>query len=154
MNMRLKKSNSGFTLIELMTVIAIIGILASAIMISLGVQKKRATVNKVLTELSGVMENIYLCKSDDGTVDAPAGGGGGNICTIGPNDASYGIWPKIDSDKFTYVSSTTAEFANSKWFYQAKPDDPTMETICCNSKSGKCGKLDPGVPCDVNTDIK
>ncbi len=151
--MRLKKSNSGFTLIELMTVIAIIGILASAITISLGVQKKRATVNKVLTELSGVMENIYLCKSDDGTVNAPdtSTNGGNDICDISGN---YGKWPKIDDDKFTYVSSTTAEFANSKWFYQAKPDDSTMETICCNSKSGKCGKLDSGVPCSVNTDIK
>ena len=149
MNIKLKNNNSGFTLIELMTVIAIIGILASAIMISLGVQKKRATVNKVLTELSGVMENIYLCKSDDGTVNAPdtSTNGGNDICDISGN---YGKWPNIGDDEFSYP--TGISFSTSTWYYSAIPSDSSMETICCNSTSGKCGKVTVG--CDANTPIK
>ncbi len=146
-NKSIFKTNQGFTLIELMTVMAIIGILASAIMISLSVQKKRATVNKVLTEMSGIMENIYLCKSDDGTVNAPGATGGNDICSINGN---YGKWPKIDGDGFSYP--TGINFSTSTWYYSAIPSDHTMETVCCNSTSGKCGKVSGG--CGVNTIIK
>lgn len=155
MNMQtnLKKSNSGFTLIELMTVIAIIGILASTIMISLSVQKKRAIVNRILTEMSGVMENIYLCKSDDGKVNAPDATGGNNICTINEN---YGKWPDVSDgvlgDGAEFSISYQGNLNTGSWAYWASGTD--TEIVCCNSKSGKCGKLDPGSTCDTNTDIK
>ncbi len=151
MNIKLKNNNSGFTLIELMTVMAIIGILASAIMISLSVQKKRATVNKVLTELSGVMENIYLCKSDDGAINPPNSTGGNSICDISSN---YGVWPDVSESVLGngtgFSISVTGDLNSGNWAYWAKGTD--TEIVCCNSKSGKCGKVTAG--CNANTSIK
>ena len=149
--MQLKKSNSGFTLIELMTVIAIIGILASAIMISLSVQKKRATVNRVLTEMSGIMENIYLCKSDDGTIGNPGTHGLGNVCSLGPN---YGTWPDVSDTVLGNGMGFSIYHTNlnsGSWAYWASGTG--TEVVCCNSKSGKCGKLDSGSSCTTSTVI-
>ncbi len=153
MQTNLKKSNFGFTLVELMTVIAIIGILASAIMISLSVQKKRATVNRVLTEMSGIMENIYLCKSDDGTIKNPTETyGKGDVCNISSN---YGTWPDVSDDVLgngAGFSITIQGGLNSgSWAYWASGTG--TEVICCNSTSGKCGKLDSGSSCTTSTVI-
>jgi len=134
-------------------VIAIIGILASAIMISLSVQKKRATVNKVLTEMSGIMENIYLCKSDDGKINNPIGADGkGDICDISLN---YGTWPDVSDDVLGngagFSITIQGDLNSGSWAYWAKGTD--TETVCCNSKSGKCGKLDSGLSCTTGTVI-
>lgn len=50
----------GFTLIELIVVIAIIGLLASVVMTSLGVSRSRAEISKVLTEHRSVASALEL----------------------------------------------------------------------------------------------
>ena len=153
-----KMNSEGFTLLELMTVIAIIGILASAIMVSLSVQKKRAVVGRVLTEMSAVMQNIYLCKSDDGTINHPDSTGGNDLCSINSN---YGQWPDVSENALgggmDFVLSVTGNFNSGGWAYFAKPQGSGVsgaEIVCCNSKSGKCGKIDSGSACNTNTVIK
>jgi len=153
-----KMNSEGFTLLELMTVIAIIGILASAIMVSLSVQKKRAVVGRVLTEMSATMQNIYLCKSDDGTINSPDPTGGNDLCGIDPN---YGQWPDVSEDALgegmNFDLRMTGEFDSSSWAYWADPQGSGIsgaEMVCCNSKSGKCGKIDSGSVCGTDTVIK
>ncbi len=157
MKSKLIKSDYGFTLVELMTVMAIIGILATAIMVSLSAQKKRAEGNKALLELSDVMNKIYLCKSDDGNVISPSGTGGQNICNLLNSDGDdigdrYGQWPSPNDfgDNWGY-GSIDGNFNSSAWAYSVSHDDGT--TICCNSKYTKCNKFD-SIGCDVNTVLK
>ena len=146
MKSKLIKSDYGFTLVELMTVMAIIGILATAIMVSLSAQKKRAEGNKALLELSDVMNKIYLCKSDDGTVNNPSDGG--DICSLG---AEYGFWPNLNylGSGWSYGGGTNLD--TSSWFYSAFKDG--VGVVCCNSKYTKCNLLDSG-SCSKSTVLK
>jgi len=162
MRQLLNIKSQGFTLLELITVMAIIGILASSIMVTLSVQKKRAVVGRVLTEMSAAMQNIYLCKSDDGTINAPNNTGGNNICSFGGvENANYGQWPDVSAatlgDGMNFVISRIGDFNSSTgWAYWATPTGTGVsgaDTICCNSKSGKCGKVSSG-GCNANTIIK
>ena len=143
---KIKRSDQGFTLIELMTVMAIIGILATAIIMSLSSHKKRAEGTKALTELSGVMQNIYLCIADEGVVPAPSSGQ--SICSI--SDA-YGLWPSMTDSLANYSLSGSSSFT-SAWYYQAVNSTDSI-TICCNSLSGRCENLESG-GCNATTILK
>lgn len=147
---KIKKNQEGFTLIELLTVIAIIAILSSALMVSLGVYKKRANANKVLLELSSAMQKVYLCISDGFTAVAPSSGG--NICqdTSGDGLVKYGQWPVLESG-YSYGSSKP--FSGSWAYWASSGTDDVM--ICCNSTYNKCNKLDKAdSSCDANTVLK
>ena len=152
MRAKLKKNDLGFTLVELMTVMAIIAILATAIIMSLSSHKKRAEGAKALTELSAVMQNIYLCIADEGTPTPPVSGH--PICSVLTNAASYGSWPDLSSGaliNFSY-DGLHGDFA-AAWGYSAKSTDGTL--ICCNSTSGRCENLEPtNRPCSANKQLK
>ncbi len=69
-NFNLKKimrKQKGFTLIELMIVVAIIGILASVVLTSLGKARSKAKDTAVMSELSGLRASaeIYATDNDD-----------------------------------------------------------------------------------------
>jgi prepilin-type N-terminal cleavage/methylation domain-containing protein len=135
---KFKKNKQGFTLIELMTVMAIIAILATAIIMSLSSHKKRAEGSKALTELSAVMQNIYLCIADEGLVSTPSSNG--TICTIsGVADLNYGTWPSMTVNLAGYTYGVS-NFAVQPWVYSVTKVSDAV-TVCCNSTSGRCQKF-------------
>jgi len=149
MNMRakLKKNDLGFTLVELMTVMAIIAILATAIIMSLSSHKKRAEGAKALTELSAVMQNIYLCIADEGTVSSPSNGG--VICSIG---GAYGSWPSMTGSLTGYTYSSSG-FATQPWFYSVTKAADKV-SVCCNSTNGRCQKFEDGKKCTATLPLQ
>jgi len=154
MNHKLKKNEQGFTLVELMTVIAIIAILATAVIMSLSSHKKRAEGSKALTELSAVMQNIYLCIADEGVITPPSGNGGVAICTGPANPGAYGVWPDLASGALVNFSfASHGDFATASWGYSALSTDGTL--ICCNSTSGRCENLElANRPCSATKILK
>ena len=145
-------TSKGFTLLELLLTMAIIGILAGAILISLSAQRKKAQEAKALVELSGVMQPMLMCRSDGGEVNNPAANV--DICKLSTN---YGKWPS------TGAGTGLSEFGNyssgdddgdggqlgGNWFFSI---NDTNVIICCNSRSSRCKDLSTG-PCNANTDL-
>ncbi len=84
----MKKQQSGFTLIELMIVVAIIGILAAVALPAYQDYTKRAKFSEVVIGTSGLKTAVELCAQDQGDVapcDDGANGAGWSIDNVGAN---------------------------------------------------------------------
>lgn len=66
MKISLKNNNQAFTLIELLTTIAIIGLLATLALISVGVAKERAKISNAQHDLDQIYKAITLMQNDTG----------------------------------------------------------------------------------------
>ncbi len=65
-NTHTNTSKKGFTLIELIVVIAIIGLLASVVMTSLSVSRARAEIAKMLTDYKSAANALELYRQSNG----------------------------------------------------------------------------------------
>ncbi len=127
------QANSGFTLIEMLLVIAMIAILASAILVAISAQREKARISKVVLELSGAIQPIMMCYSDGGNVNDPSGTTGGNqICSLA---SSYGTWPDLSG-----IASYNLKNINSSsnWEFGASVSG---NNIVCDSDTSKCEAL-------------
>ncbi len=143
---KISDSKGGFTLVELLLVLAIISILSGTILVSVSAHKKRAEEAKMQAQLAGAIQNMVLCRSDDGTINEPHdSAGGGDICSLSSN---YGKWPKTGAPTnfSNYVSD--GAFEDGNWFVYT--DDGTAR-ICCNSGSNQCQHLATAAACDATT---
>ncbi|PCI54327.1 MAG: methylation site containing protein [Gammaproteobacteria bacterium] len=79
MNNMTNKAQKGFTLIELMIVVAIIGILAAVALPAYQTYTQKAKFSEVVLATSGIKTQVELCALDLGTVtgctDAASGNG-------------------------------------------------------------------------------
>lgn len=84
----INKNEKGFTLVELMLVIAIIGILAAVLFVSLGKQRERARISAFKQQMRALVPAITTCTDvpDAKVIDA---GDGGNICDTGSGHGTY-----------------------------------------------------------------
>lgn len=92
------KKKSGFTLVELLIVIAIIGILAGAVLVSTSSSRLTAKDTAALAAGDSLTLLISMCDSDGGKVNKPNASGGNDLCNLG---AGYGKYP-APSDGWTY----------------------------------------------------
>lgn len=122
------KNQKGFSLIELLLVISIVAILASAILVAISGQREKARASKVLMELSATLQPMMMCWSDGGTIGSRSNGG--NICSLG---GSYGQWPNLSSSGWTYVTGSVPNSGN--WSFGGRSGS---STITCSSSTDSC----------------
>jgi prepilin-type N-terminal cleavage/methylation domain-containing protein len=87
----------GFTLVELLLVMAIIGILAGIIMVGIGTSRKRAKVTSALKVANSVTAELADCYLNNKEVTPPLPGakicaGAGNYPALSDLNCSYGTY--------------------------------------------------------------
>jgi prepilin-type N-terminal cleavage/methylation domain-containing protein len=136
-NCKLKISQKAFTLIEIMVAIAIVGILAAAVLVSMKSYGAKARASKALAQLSSVIPSMISCWGNGNGVvtfvNQPDVNGGEPVCTLSD---SYGMWPSMTGDlgSYKYASGWTG---SNDWAFYAKSDDDGR-LICCNSAMKGC----------------
>jgi type IV pilus assembly protein PilE len=132
----MKQTQPGFTLIELMIVVAIIGILAAIALPSYqdSVRKsRRADAEGVLLGLANAMERHFTVKSDGSGYCDAGGTGGANTCgSSGVNDSGEPSIYTVPTETATFYTVTISATASSYTLSAAPTGAQTND---------KCGTL-------------
>ena len=98
---------AGFTLVELLVVVAIIGILSATVLVSLGGARAKARVARAQTQMGSLHPFLIMCINDEVAVDfsvtAPVVGGA--MCA-----GSTGTFQALPSN-WTYITSATGSYS-------------------------------------------
>ncbi len=132
MNRKLNKK--GFTLVELLVVVAIIGILAAIVIVSTSGTTDRVRVASLQSTLSTVTLHANLCASDGGTVQAPTSAttGGGNVCSSTTSTAA--TYPALngqglESANYQYITTNNTTVSAGVG---------TTAVVTCTVGTGSC----------------
>ena len=135
MKTQIQKAQQGFTLIELMIVVAIIGILAAVALPAYQTYTKKAKFTEIVLATSGLKIAVEMCAQNLGAVTGctdtsngiAAVAPSGNIASVtttdgkitatagsanGLNSETYTLTPTFLNGKVTWVSSGTCVTAN------------------------------------------
>ncbi len=144
-----KKIPDGFTLMEILIAIAIIGILAGVVLVSMTAFRSKARSAKALASLSSAIPSMVGCWGNGGTVYTPPHNPSRNICSLA---ASYGQWPQIAGDLSSYSYSGSSINNTNKTFAVLFTSGTDNRRVCCNSKMNNCKLLDTaGDTCNPST---
>mgnify|MGYP000869362222 CR=1 FL=1 len=101
----MKMNKKGFTLVELLVVVSIIGILAGIVLVSLNSGRERTRRASLQSTLASIITVANMCVNDSGTIVAPdsATDGGGNICSLATEITE--VWPGL-----THITGVTYEY--------------------------------------------
>ena len=132
------KKNVAFTLIELLTVIAVIAILAGLVLSSAGYFQRKAAISRAQTEIKGMEVACESYKADNGTYPIDSGTTITNSLHSGGSSPEYNpvnyqsacavLYQAITgdgNDKLTSVNPTTSngQFGRSgKCYFELKPN--------------------------------
>ncbi|MFA5994022.1 MAG: type II secretion system protein [Parcubacteria group bacterium] len=135
--MKKNKNNFGFTLVELLVVIAIIGILASIVLVSLGSAKEKANRASAISTLSSIMSEMTLCSIDGGGTDGYVAGH--PICTDGSGTVVVGhtnVWPDIVAKTGWNITAPQAGMLDDTYAYGASKSGEA--SVSCLVSKNSC----------------
>ena len=127
-------ARQGFTLTELLLVMAIIGILAGVIMVGMGSSRKKARVTSALKTADSVLAEAAECYLKNGTFNQwiNDSSGTGPICV-----GSSGQWPELVS-KCAYSNFNASAFTFEIICNQTSNGN---DVISCDVANASCVKL-------------
>lgn len=143
----MKKDQKGFSLIELMVVIAIMGILAIIAVTALNAARDRARQTAALSTLSGLQAGATLCAEDAYKLNEngklPGSGllGKDAVSTEPICEGSETTWPKLPTN-YHWVAAGVKGADNDDWYYTAGRNGKEEDTLIACSEEGcvECNK--------------
>ena len=134
--MKKRKNQKGFTLVELLLVIAIIGILAAVLFVGLGNQRERARVTTFKENLRGLVSTFTACTDGGGTIGDGAADATVPVCSA-DNTAGIpqtSVIPEIqECNGSGTISITATTDAGDLWGITAsctRGDATTCDAVC------------------------
>ncbi len=133
--LKIEKNKKGFTLVELLLVMAIIGILAGVIMVGMGSSRKKARVTSALKTADSIVAEAAECYLKNGTFSGPSDNnlGGGVICVGGSS-----VWPEL-AKKCDYTNISVANFTFDI-VCNKSGKNPEGDVIQCSVENASCIK--------------
>ena len=131
-NFLFAQNQKGFTLVELLIVIAIIGVLAGVVMVSSAGSVEKSKRASAMTTMSSVLPELVACQDDGFGLNAY------NTASTICNDASHTVkWPDINTKTGYTVTAGAATNAQilSYTFTAAKTG---QITITCSYATNDC----------------
>jgi prepilin-type N-terminal cleavage/methylation domain-containing protein len=177
MNKKYPSLEKGFTLIEVLVAIAIVGILASVVLVSMGGYRIKANAAKINASLSSAVTSMQSCWSFGGSVYNPMNQSHNrDICSL---SSSYGKWPDPSGTGYVYTWELSGGMSNlpdelrhkdyhasifeffiptanamalnflskTDWFFTAA-NSTDKQKICCNQKMSGCKIIESSKACD------
>jgi type IV pilus assembly protein PilA len=102
--MKMKKQQAGFTLIELMIVVAIIGILAAIAIPQYADYTQRTKLTGALAGIAGIKTQVGLCVQETGVVVGCDAGTNGIAANTGANEINYVVSTATADGQITLVT--------------------------------------------------
>lgn len=130
-----KRNNKGFTLIEMMIVVAIVGILGAIAYPSYNNYVSKARRADGTSSLLNAAHRLERCGSTFGRYDHASCGNGGVIPPIDSTDAYYSISGVATSSTYTFTAVAQNEQAGDS----AKCDSFTVDQTGAKGASGSEG---------------
>lgn len=125
--------NKGFTLVELLIVMAIIGILAGIVLVSMKPAVDRTKKSSAITTASSILPELVTCLDDGGDINAPASvsAGGGPICAEAGHLTE---WPSFGDTGWEYSGVVATTITSTYEFDITDGSD----TVTCSLASNGC----------------
>lgn len=128
------RSRKGFTLIEILVIVAIIAILATAIMTFLGESKRKARINSAKTSLQSALPAVILCNDSNGEINRPSGSETGNTEICKWNITPGSKWPKLPIG-YDYISS---ENYSANCYFKVSVTSGDRSDLICDCIKQSC----------------
>lgn len=129
---------------ELMIVIAIIGILASIVLASLNSARIKARRASALSSVSSAMAELAVCSNDGGDASATAPSGGttpvcceDDTCATAMSGHNNVIWPDIGTTGWNYLDDPTGSLDAGDYVITVR-NVVTGDIITCEALTGPC----------------
>jgi len=103
------KKLKGFTLVELLVVVAIIGILATVVVVSYTGAQTKAKHNTTVATLNEALNNVSICVADS-TATIPTVVAGSGICSSA--SVTSAKWPVASLNGYTITMPTVSSGGN------------------------------------------
>lgn len=152
--LHLINNHKGFTLIEILVVVAIIGMLASVILVSLKSAQQTAIFSRLYQTMNSVNQTAFACVSGGGTLQLPVTNstGGTPICTGGSE-----VLPDISYSKFRYCGILCGGWTQNGQGYAISvysDSYPIRLEIVCGTLINVSGWYYSGSSYNLGNDIK